>query len=201
MTEGRRRTVDDPVGCRLRTSTIWSSVLLGCSTAVLLSGVVILSAARAEATPTEWHHVTSPDSRGNPNNRFNAVSCVSPTDCVAVGVYTKRQVGQNTLTELWDGRRWSITKSSNPGIGNYLAAVSCTSATECTAVGDDTDESGAQHTLIESFDGTQWSVTPDPQPGDRRQLPHRGVLHRCDDLCGRRPVPRSRGRRRPSSSL
>lgn len=65
------------------------------------------------------------------SDQFNGVSCVSSTDCVAVGY------GQDAVR--WDGHRWGaqnlhITGSRTmTSIG--LTGVSCPSATTCAAVG------------------------------------------------------------------
>src|SRR4051794_39133556 len=39
---------------------------------------------------------------------FNAVSCVSSSDCWAVGSYNDSNFVAHTLTEHWNGTSWSI---------------------------------------------------------------------------------------------
>jgi hypothetical protein len=90
---------------------------------------------------------------------IEAVSCVSPSDCTAVGVaalnnFTK----QTTLAEHWDGHRWTIEPM--PALGSsdqpVLTSVSC-SGPACMAVGTDFSSSG-EAPLAERFNGTTWSV-------------------------------------------
>jgi hypothetical protein len=78
---------------------------------------------------------------------------------VAVGGY-----GQNgndeglTLTESWNGAKWSIMPSPNPPVSGYLDGVSCILASECVAVGS----VPCCVALIETLNGSGWSVTPNP---------------------------------------
>jgi len=90
-----------------------------------------------------WSIRPSPNApdKNLPNNTLSGVSCVSPTGCVAVGTASRESTignpGANrTLIEGWDGSRWLVSPSPNPGTfdDNQLAAVSCTSS-HCAAVG------------------------------------------------------------------
>ncbi len=100
---------------------------------------------------------------------LNGVSCVSATDCTAVG-----SVGNapETLVESWNGTAWSVVPSPDPGSGdNILYGVSCASATACTAVGVSIQKvTGGGRTskaLVESWNGTAWSTVPTPDPGNK----------------------------------
>jgi hypothetical protein len=115
---------------------------------------------------TAWSVVPSPN-RGPDENGLDGVSCVSATDCTAVG--TAVGTGgkdQRTLVESWDGTAWSVVPSPNRGSGNddFLTGVSCVSATACTAVGRyfPTNHGLGVHTLVESWNGTAWSAVPTP---------------------------------------
>jgi hypothetical protein len=78
---------------------------------------------------------------------LEAVSCVSATNCTAVG-------GTGTLTsaplaEHWNGHSWKVQHTPNvarDGAGG-LVGVSCTSASRCTAVGPE---------IAEHWNGTRW---------------------------------------------
>ena len=105
---------------------------------------------------------------------LTAVSCVSPTRCVAVGSSLTEGLGILTLVKAWDGARWSSVPSpespDHDVSDNQLSGVSCLSPTSCVAAGTGSREStighpGAARTLIESWDGSRWSVTPSPNPG------------------------------------
>ena len=72
-------------------------------------------------------------------NRLDAVSCVTPKSCIAVGQYFTNRTGNRgeTLAEGFNGRRWRILKSSSLAAATEatLGAISCTSASACTTVG------------------------------------------------------------------
>jgi hypothetical protein len=112
-----------------------------------------------------WSVLPSP----NPvtgNNFFNGVSCVSAAACTAIGVSGNSTGVTSTLIQSWDGRRWSVVPSPNPGPGfTWLDGVSCAAADACNATGHYFTKTGGNRTLIESWDGTRWSVVPHPQPG------------------------------------
>ena len=60
-----------------------------------------------------------------PGDGLSAVSCTTPTDCMAVGA--NRTVG--TLVERWNGTRWSVVATPAQPYGGQLFGVACTSAT------------------------------------------------------------------------
>ena len=100
------------------------------------------------------------------NNLFNGVSCVSADACTAIGVSGSSTGVTSTLIESWDGSRWSVVPSPNPGPGfTWLDGVSCAAADACNATGHYFTQTGGNRTLIESWNGTRWSVVPHPQPG------------------------------------
>jgi hypothetical protein len=117
-------------------------------------------------TGKSWKIVKSAD----PARSYSAlegVSCKTATSCVAVGHYQKPRnrfdFGPTmTLAERWDGKRWSIVSSPNPGAKvSDLAGVSCWSTAHCFAVGAQTDSSTNQ-TLTERGNGTTWTVVASP---------------------------------------
>jgi hypothetical protein len=89
--------------------------------------------------------------KGAPRAELNGVSCVSSTDCVAVGALTNNS--HQSLAEHWNGSGWSIEPTPTPAAGSLLWAVSCPSAAECVAVGT---RGGLP--LIERSHGTRWSI-------------------------------------------
>jgi len=153
----------------------------------LLGSLLVLFAA-CSTGPTG---PTLPASRGwrlvsNPNpgsilNNLQGVAVVSPSDAWAVG-YSSRGpggtllgqatevLGGQTLIEHWNGARWSIVPSPNPGsTANGLKAVAAVSTNDVWAVGyfsssGDSTGRGLQ-TAIEHWNGTQWSAVPSPSPG------------------------------------
>jgi hypothetical protein len=116
----------------------------------------------------KWSVAASPN-QGTFDNYLFAVSCVSETRCVAVGLAITSSAGTSasTLVEAWDGTTWSIVPSPNPQTVNVLSGVSCADATHCVAVGykNNTNFGYSITTLIETWDGTTWSVSDSPNPG------------------------------------
>ena len=111
----------------------------------------------------KWSVTPSPNVADAPN-LLQGVSCITSTDCFAVG-YVPADVGQ-TLIESWNGSVWSIVPSPDPSSEtNDLNGVSCASSHSCVAVGTfDDDSAGVDEDLIETWDGTSWSATPTPEP-------------------------------------
>jgi hypothetical protein len=140
----------------------WAPVVVCCMLIAGTIGGVVLHADSAEAALLTWSVVPSP----NPSAAdvsLQGVSCLSATNCTAVGVSATGATSQ-TLVESWNGTAWSIVASPNPS-GNpdsSLNGVSCLSATNCTAVG--ATGNGSQGTLVESWNGTAWSIVASPTP-------------------------------------
>jgi hypothetical protein len=76
-----------------------------------------------------WHLATTPATKGNVAD-FNAVSCTSPSACVATGAQADR-------TEHWNGKIWQNQPSPIPAgvTAADLSGVSCASSAQCLAVG------------------------------------------------------------------
>jgi hypothetical protein len=110
-----------------------------------------------------WTIDPSPNN-GTSGNALSAVSCISATSCVAVGVYISPRAVQN-LVEFWDGRTWSVVPSPDEGRQeNALYGVSCSTARSCVAVGHYLGSS-AFRTLVESWNGVTWTIVPSPNVG------------------------------------
>ena len=145
------------------------SCLITCLAIASLS-FIILPGGDAEAAPSAWTVTPSPN-LGSNGDTLNGISCVTSTDCVAVGDYTTSAGIMQTLIEAWNGTAWSVSPSPNPNTGgDLLNSVYCTSATFCEAVGYEGSTSGSIQNLIESWNGTAWSVTPSPDVGSSDQL-------------------------------
>jgi hypothetical protein len=89
------------------------------------------------------------------------VSCVSSTECYAVG--TSHGTGAATpLSEFWNGTKWTIKATPQP-IGSKsaeLQSISCRSTSECEAVGGSVNSAEKNVTLAEGWNGTEWIVQP-----------------------------------------
>jgi hypothetical protein len=115
---------------------------------------------------------------------ISAVSCVSPSDCTAVGVaaldnFTK----QTTLAEHWDGKGWSIEPAPALGTSDQpaLTSVSC-AGTACMAAGTIFTSTG-EAPLAEQFNGTKWSVTSLATPAGASGLAVRGLACTSTSNC------------------
>ena len=138
-----------------------------CSTGTLLAMFsfaatfpVNTSATSSLAPATgSWSIVNSPNTDPSQSNQLNGVTCVSASDCWAVGNYFGGTY-YHTLVEHWDGNAWTITPSPNASetAFNNFYAVACTSASDCWTVGYGT----SFETLIEHWDGSSWSIVPSP---------------------------------------
>ena len=141
----------------------WSRLgTLAAALALVLAGIGgMANRAEANLATARWSVIPSPNPGGAGSTELASVSCVTATDCVAVGSWSNGSSNQ-TLVETWDGKAWSVTPSPSPGsAGSYLEGVSCVRSTDCVAVGFwDGSASSADQTLVETWDGSVWSVTP-----------------------------------------
>jgi hypothetical protein len=109
---------------------------------------------------TAWAVLTSPNTNTTQNDVFLGVTCVSASDCWAVGYYHNGSNYQ-TLTEQWNGASWAIVTSPNTSTAqdNVLLGVTCVSESDCWAAGEFYNGTAAQ-TVIERWDGTAWAIVP-----------------------------------------
>jgi len=124
------------------------------------------------AQSNDWSIVSSPNTSATQHNALRGVTCVSTSECWAVGYYLSDNAAQ-TLIERWDGTSWSIVSSPNTSTteANVLLGVTCVSASECWAVGyyyglDDL----ISQTLIERWDGTSWAIVSSPNTNTQSNL-------------------------------
>ena len=106
---------------------------------------------------------------GATSSALTGVSCTSARACTAVGFDYVPATGGGPLAERWNGSRWALEVTPDPGNGGVpLAAVSCGSATSCTAVGyyDFGALGFTLTTLAEHWDGRRWAVQSLPPAGD-----------------------------------
>ncbi|HZO80004.1 MAG TPA: hypothetical protein VFB39_18360 [Solirubrobacteraceae bacterium] len=91
-----------------------------------------------------WRLVSTPDPGGKSNadeQQLNGVSCLSASDCWAVGVYTNSSSMARLNEALhWNGKKWKLISTPNPGgtrngRQHLLSGVSCVTRSDCWAVG------------------------------------------------------------------
>ncbi len=117
-----------------------------------------------------WQAQQTPQATGSIVDDLQGVSCISQSECTAVGYYINGNgVGNSlgaTLAEAWNGSAWTIQPTPNPKGLNLadLESVSCTSATACTAVGS-FDRNGVNDiALAEVWNGSEWTLQPTVNP-------------------------------------
>ena len=104
-----------------------------------------------------WTVQESPNLHGD-GDHLLAVSCASPTACVAVG---GTRDASTSLSEVWDGISWRVVPPAQRLRTTHLTTVSCWAPERCVAAG-----LGTQGNLIERWNGRKWSV----MPGGKRAL-------------------------------
>src|ERR1700730_9204180 len=118
----------------------------------------------ASAAQIDWSIVNSSNATTDGPNVLKSVTCVSASDCWAVGAHsgTTYQI----LIERWDGISWAIVAPPKPGATQsgdaILYGVTCVSASNCWAVGNSYNASDWDHTLVERWDGTSWTIVTSP---------------------------------------
>jgi len=113
---------------------------------------------------TKWSVQSSPNPHGAAGANLNAITCVSATDCTAVGT-ASFETAYYTLVERWDGTAWKIQQSPNPAgwFGSGFTGVTCTSSKTCVAVGISSSEDRSKAaTLVERWNGSKWSIQTSP---------------------------------------
>ena len=112
-----------------------------------------------------WKIVPSPNA-GSGGIFLTAVAARTATDVWAVGQRQRTPDSfRKTLIEHWNGTRWKVVRSRNPGkTSNILFGVAVVSARRAWAVGQDSDSDGK--TLAERWNGTRWRVVPTRNHGD-----------------------------------
>jgi hypothetical protein len=124
---------------------------------------------------SNWTIQSTPAPAGATFSELDAVSCISPTRCLAVGDTQSGGKGsggkQVPLAELWNGSSWKvkpIPKPSGPNQGQSgLSGISCPAQNKCLAVGS-SEKNDIFKTLAEAWNGSKWQIkkTPSPAKGD-----------------------------------
>jgi hypothetical protein len=97
---------------------------------------------------------------------WNAVSCPSPSSCLAVGVIHTTDSASDPGTPIaarWNGKVWASSLPL-PGASAVLDAVACPSASSCAVVGKTVSSSGPGRTFSLTLTGESWSA--------RETIPH-----------------------------
>ena len=116
-----------------------------------------------------WTVIPSP-SRTAVNSVLDGVTVAGATQAWAVGTAGCPADQSRTLTERWNGSRWSMVPSPNGGVTgdrfSTLQAVTATSPSDVWAVGGQAgirNRAPVTVPLIEHWNGTSWSIVPAPK--------------------------------------
>jgi len=102
-------------------------------------------------------------SPGQEQDILFGVSAISDTDVWAVGGKQDSAGLWHTLTEHWDGVRWSVIHAVDPGVnGNQFYAVKANASDDVYAVGQQAGAGFPGKALVEHWDGLAWSVVRSP---------------------------------------
>jgi hypothetical protein len=141
-----------------------TAAMLGLIAPMALFGTAPPAAVAAHVTAAR---VTAVPAATPPANDLFGVSCVSPKNCVAVGLDGNAYRGTGgPLAEKWNGRTWKIARMRLPAgaTSGELFGVSCKSASACVAVGLYLDSAGAGIPLAETWNGRTWTPRTLPTP-------------------------------------
>ena len=108
-----------------------------------------------------WSTRTAQNAPSSTTNYMNSVSCLSASDCIAVGDASVSGIFQ-PVVQRWNGTSWTLHTSPLPGgaLGGSLLGVSC-AASSCMAVG----VAGVQPYVVRwNGVGTTWTVDAAPLP-------------------------------------
>jgi Phosphoesterase family len=113
----------------------------------------------------KWSIVNVPQP-GSQRDIFFGASAASPADVWAVGDQEGANGKFETLVEHFDGTKWSVVPSANPGsTGNHLYGVRAVGPDDVWAVGQQLGTTNPDHTLVEHWNGSKWSVVPSAGSG------------------------------------
>src|SRR5580704_1910698 len=110
-------------------------------------------------TGSSWTALTVPDPYSPTDYaEFNSVSCISATNCMAVGDdINAAGTTDATVAAQWNGTAWTILSTPSPATISALYSVSCTSATFCSAVGGGTPTpAGKVSPVAATWNGGTW---------------------------------------------
>ncbi len=131
---------------------------------------IAVGASSARWNGQTWSVVPTPQP-GDPGSDFfalDSVACMTPSNCLALGLDSEPINSFSTLAEHWNGRTWSLlgpdALANAPGAD--LGTVTCPTATDCFVVGgSDPVAVDRQHVTAYHWDGTTFTPLTTPSFG------------------------------------
>jgi hypothetical protein len=147
------KALSAPVGTKAAQLTGVSCPLSGIVLECMATGSSVLTTGAASSFISRWDGTAWKQQAAPSVQELNGISCVSMSNCVAVGSYLKTGVSQ-AFAAYWNGALWQAQLPPNPegAKGVFVNRVSCESSLEtCTAVGYYEDAAGVKRTLALRF--------------------------------------------------
>lgn len=112
---------------------------------------------------TSWSIVASPNATGAANSYLYSVSATSSNDVWAVGTGLDGAGNNSTLTEHWNGKKWSVVEAVNPsGVLSEFNGITAVSPDDAWAAGTYQAADGTLPSLIEHWNGKKWKQVKSP---------------------------------------
>ncbi len=108
-----------------------------------------------------WRVEPTPSPRIIGSDLLEAVSCVTPSNCWAIGGENSGTVDARVMTEHWNGATWSLAASPAPP-ESLVTSLDCVSATSCWAVGIKDTQRGMGSPFVEHWTGRAWVLSATP---------------------------------------
>jgi hypothetical protein len=120
----------------------------------------------ASAATNGWSIVPTANSSPSQLNNLFHMTCLTASNCWAVGSVGLGPVNGKTLAEHWNGSAWSIVSTPNPSAStlNAFNGVDCVSSVDCWATGLGNGTNTTDQSLAEHWNGSAWSIVPTPNP-------------------------------------
>jgi hypothetical protein len=150
-------------------SASFSAVSCSSASSCVAVGSYQKTAGAASAFSEEWNGETwaiapMAEPAGALGTSVSGVSCPIFSACTAVGDFVDPGGMNETLTEAWNGSRWTVEKALTVSSDSSFAAVSCTTASACAAVGGQLTSAGGVAPLAGAWNGKTWASEPTPGP-------------------------------------
>ena len=116
---------------------------------------------------TTWKVVPSADPSATTGDELDAVSCVGPSFCLAVG-----RSGSGPIAETWNGTVWTLATVATPagGTSSRLTSVSCVASNVCEVLGTSVT-AGTGSIFGNQWNGTTLSLTTAATPPSAATTP------------------------------
>lgn len=140
----------------------------------------VVSAEALRWNGTRWSNQPMPTV---PGASLSAVSCASPSACLAVG-----ESDSGVLAERWNGTIWRIQSIPAPtgAVFSGLGGISCLSPSFCMASGaysTSSSPNGPVKSFTERWNGKKWAIVPSPNPAGAVQTFLGGVSCTSPSAC------------------